>query len=482
MVWPTAYVNSLPDSSFAWVDKDGNRHLPYKDAEGKVDAAHTRSALSRLNQVEDMPEDVRGGVQDKLEGALALVGGNVDTSERYALTATPIKLDGNGELPTRFALFVTGDWPNSIKGKFALALDDLKQIKANFDKGVGFPTDDASTGLAIDFKHEYQDMAGAWIKGVELVADEAAGTGTLYANPVEWTDAGAEAVRNGRFKCVSPMGSFGRKNGKLSLWSNVNDLKQKIANVLEGAGLTNIPFLRGMPPIRASATDDDEMYVMVSQKKETNMTIDELRVKSPDKLTAEEQTFMKEHRSELSAEELKKFNLEESGNGRMSLTADEEKLVADVRAGNKKIVDADQVVVDKSKLDALEATTNEYRTEKAHAFVAAHVARGAIKGDNAERWEKRLLSATPEERTELEADITALPTNPILAKEVGSSEDVNAGSTAREQLHAVAMQKLETAKKNSETLTYEAALKAASRENPELLKQDVQENKAKAGV
>ena len=57
--WTAAYVNDLPDSSFAHIEAGGEkdesgktkprslRHYPIKDADGKCDAAHTRNALSR---------------------------------------------------------------------------------------------------------------------------------------------------------------------------------------------------------------------------------------------------------------------------------------------------------------------------------------------------------------------------------------------------------------------------------------------------
>jgi phage head maturation protease len=60
--WSTAMQNNLPDSSFAFIesggkkDSDGRttprslRHFPYKDADGKPDAAHVRNALARIPQ------------------------------------------------------------------------------------------------------------------------------------------------------------------------------------------------------------------------------------------------------------------------------------------------------------------------------------------------------------------------------------------------------------------------------------------------
>lgn len=58
--WTRAYINTLPDSSFAVIEpayKDGKttnknaRHLPFKDKDGKVDLPHLRNALARCNQI-----------------------------------------------------------------------------------------------------------------------------------------------------------------------------------------------------------------------------------------------------------------------------------------------------------------------------------------------------------------------------------------------------------------------------------------------
>ena len=62
-LWTKAFINDLPDSSFIVVekggkkDKDGKtvprnlRHLPVKDAKGKIDLPHLRNALARVGQV-----------------------------------------------------------------------------------------------------------------------------------------------------------------------------------------------------------------------------------------------------------------------------------------------------------------------------------------------------------------------------------------------------------------------------------------------
>lgn len=66
----TKSINDLPDSSFAVIERGGKkddggktaprnyRHLPYKDASGKVDLPHLRNALARMNQVKAVsPKD-----------------------------------------------------------------------------------------------------------------------------------------------------------------------------------------------------------------------------------------------------------------------------------------------------------------------------------------------------------------------------------------------------------------------------------------
>lgn len=82
-VWTAAFINDLPDSSFAYIEPGGKkvdgkteprslRHLPYKDASGKVDPAHVRNALSRLPQTQ-IPADAKDKAKSKLEAALSSI-------------------------------------------------------------------------------------------------------------------------------------------------------------------------------------------------------------------------------------------------------------------------------------------------------------------------------------------------------------------------------------------------------------------------
>jgi len=84
-VWTTASINDLPDSSFAAISSGGAkdeggkiaprslRHLPYKDASGKVDLPHLRNALARLPQTNISTEE-KARAKSKLEVAAKQAG------------------------------------------------------------------------------------------------------------------------------------------------------------------------------------------------------------------------------------------------------------------------------------------------------------------------------------------------------------------------------------------------------------------------
>ncbi|HUX46407.1 MAG TPA: XkdF-like putative serine protease domain-containing protein, partial [Desulfosporosinus sp.] len=80
--WTTAFINTLPDSSFLHISAGGKkdaegmtsprtlRHLPYKDGNGKIDLPHLRNALARLDQTSITAAEKKK-VRDKAEEALA---------------------------------------------------------------------------------------------------------------------------------------------------------------------------------------------------------------------------------------------------------------------------------------------------------------------------------------------------------------------------------------------------------------------------
>lgn len=109
-VWSTAKQNDLPDSSFAYVapggkkDSEGKttprslRYLPYKDADGAVDAAHVRNALARLDQA-NIPASAKASAKKKLVAAAKSVGVEVSDDSEEDRAADPATLTRAADHP-----------------------------------------------------------------------------------------------------------------------------------------------------------------------------------------------------------------------------------------------------------------------------------------------------------------------------------------------------------------------------------------------
>jgi hypothetical protein len=95
-LWSQAHQDTLPDSSFAYVepgDKDSEgkttprskRHLPYRTAQGP-DAAHVRNALQRLPQT-DIPASAKASARRKLMAAAKQLG--IEVTAKQAMPLDP---------------------------------------------------------------------------------------------------------------------------------------------------------------------------------------------------------------------------------------------------------------------------------------------------------------------------------------------------------------------------------------------------------
>ena len=128
----------------------------------------------------------------------------------------------------------TGKFVSSRYGKFEISKDDLEQMLFNF-KNI---TPKAPTELPVDFDHLSMDpkrpgdgAASGWMKELELRED-----GTQLWAKVAWTPEGADHIKNGSYRFISPsfVKDHTHKDGK------------KIGTTLLAAAVTNHPFLEGM--------------------------------------------------------------------------------------------------------------------------------------------------------------------------------------------------------------------------------------------
>jgi hypothetical protein len=128
----------------------------------------------------------------------------------------------------------TGTFQSKRYGKFSITRNDLAQMLHNFTA----ITPKAPTELPVDWDHLSMSpqrpgdgAAAGWMKKLELRQDG----DELWAE-IEWTPAGASAIKNGEYRFVSP--SFVKEH--------THKDGEQIGTTLLAAAITNHPFLEGM--------------------------------------------------------------------------------------------------------------------------------------------------------------------------------------------------------------------------------------------
>lgn len=155
--WSQAEINNLPDSSFAVISPGGEkdsegkttprslRHLPYKDASGKVDLPHLRNALARLDQT-SISSDLKDKARKKLENAAKEAGvgdyssARIDSIEAQtcSLLETVNSLQAVGRMISRKNLKTLCD-AHAILGDLIQAANQFDSAKIIFDgNGIRF--------------------------------------------------------------------------------------------------------------------------------------------------------------------------------------------------------------------------------------------------------------------------------------------------------------------------------------------------------
>lgn len=395
--WTTKFINNLPDSSFAYIvpggikDKSGktiprsNRHLPYKDENGKPDAAHVRNALSRLPQDDAIPDSKKGAIKTMLQNVLDKLnkaGNDRIHGVDHLSKLITIAANDAGELPEEIEVLMTGMWDAPYHGTFMITPQDLQGYVDNFNADVRASS--SSIGLPIDYEHDADGGAAGWITGLRIAPASdptlaAQGTQSLWAS-VTWTPPGAEAVQGGVYKFISPEfcpEGYIDPEGQL----------EPLDNVFIGAGLTNRPLLKGLQPVSASersqnvldnTTDNsntnDKLFINIKKANQTNegerqVDLSQILQKDPASLSDEEKQTLADHKDELSADQVAKFGLdgsagsneddESSEDGNTNTNTNEESEESNVNSQTQsQAVAASEgnIVISKSELESLKAS------------------------------------------------------------------------------------------------------------------------------
>lgn len=140
----------------------------------------------------------------------------------------------------------TGNFFDPRYGKFAITRKLFSEMINNFKKGT------LNKEVSLDYIHQGEDKAAAWFK--DVYEKEIPGGHGLFAK-VELTGSGKVSLSQKDFKYVSA--EFDPK------WKD-NEKGDYHGCVLEGAGLTNRPVIKGMQSIQLSEGDGVETEDMMS--------------------------------------------------------------------------------------------------------------------------------------------------------------------------------------------------------------------------
>jgi phage I-like protein len=143
-----------------------------------------------------------------------------------------IKLDESSSdktIPQRIQVMRCGKFYSDQYGEFEITPKHLLSMKQNFSEKV------RGIDLAVDYKHESEDIAAGWFKDVILSED-----GTELWADIEWTPKGQKVLSDKEFRYVSADFAFDYVH---------NETKKKHGPTLFGAGLTNRPFIKDMNPV-----------------------------------------------------------------------------------------------------------------------------------------------------------------------------------------------------------------------------------------
>ena len=173
---------------------------------------------------------------------------------KYIVCNLPINQKSN-----ELKIAVTGEWKGNSNGAFSLNLEDLQQIKTNFDN--------AKVDGVIDLDHATvftgTGEAYGWIKELFFKGDE------LWAK-IEWLETGLELIKSRKYKYISPV-------------FLPNTIEQVTATnigwTLHSAALTNRPFMEELGEIKVNNKQNQIQNKEESMTPEEQKKMDDLEAK-----------------------------------------------------------------------------------------------------------------------------------------------------------------------------------------------------------
>lgn len=343
-----------------------------------------------------------------------------------------IEADAQGQLPKTIQLLRAGSWNTPWHGDFDITPEDIQQFVANYQANIGLP-DDSEGKIQVNYSHRSHDKAAGWL--TDLRAEEVDGVLSLMGD-VEWTPAAAQALADGEYRYISP-----EFNPRALPWEDPEQEWRMVANVLTGAGLTNIPLFKKLKKVAASERPEPTGSSKRNKGDEPmTFKLEEVRQKEASAITDDERTFLESKKSELSADELTKFNLK----------ADETPKEEEEQPEPTKVeASAQSVTISASELADLKANaarglqaSQKLEQKEASDFADARISAGQVKSSEKDKLTSILLASSADARKDLEDFLTGLPVNASIGTELGGS-GASVTASAHDDLHTKVVQQIQ---------------------------------------
>lgn len=398
-------------------------------------------------------------------------------------TLVTIQANDEGKLPTEIEILQAGTWRTPYHGNFEVTPQNLQEYVNNFKNDVRASS--STHGLPIDFEHNTHGGAAGWIKDLEVRG------ASLWAS-IEWNKKGAEAVANKEYKFFSP--EFQPEE-----YEDPEQAGVFIDNVLMGGGLTTRPLFKGLTPVTANDSKENDEKVLtpghvgstiylkpVAANNGEPMKLQDLLKKKASDLTKEEQKFIAAHVDELNDDQKKaydflekkskKANDEEEESEEEEEESEEEEEQEEEEEKDPKQANDGKVTISASELSALRAKADrgvEAAEKLERKEASEHLTEALFASDKPklpvtakDSVVDFYLSLDKKQKKAFDGIIEKLPSVKMFS-EIGDSE-------ANSKKAADALDKeAEKLMAKDKKLTYSQALKQASEQNPELAKQHV---------
>ena len=260
-----------------------------------------------------------------------------------------------GEDFSEVQLMRTGKFMHPFMDDFEITEDMFKSFKKNFDRQV------KKVDLAVDFSHNSHLEAAGWITGVDLREND-----TELWLTVQWTEAARHKIKDREFRYMS---------ADFNLKFVDNETGKDFGPTLNGAGLTNRPFIKDMQAVLSDLDVNDKKRQAIEEilnekpEEETEMS----------KMTPEES---KAYIATLSDKEKKEMGLIEE----VTLSDDESKAKAEKLAKENKEL---------SEKLATEKKDREFSTMLSDGK-ACEAQRDAFMKDNVAEFEEKAVKLNDE--------------------------------------------------------------------------------------